>query len=242
MACRDIATTSYIHLDKVHHKKLASLLMMFVICLKQHLQGEFVQSEIEPWSSLISDSELQPKNLKKYKNIPIFLLKHLSLLISDTITQKYQKVEVYEKLYGSSFHCLSAAIASCERLVKQPVPLSYTRHTSRFLSLYIFTLPLALLAHFGWVTLPVMILLSWSFVSVHEIGLFIENPFSKDKQIIPLNQLISALRSDIDEILDFIIGTDLSIVEFDANMLQSMKERSRMQDDSYFAYYQHDSD
>ena len=243
MACRDIATASYIHIDKVHHKKLASLLMMFVICLKQHLQGEFVASEIEPWSSMASDSQYASKNLRKYKNIPIFLLKEISLMITGLIIQKYQKVEIIEKLFGSSLHTLSASIASCERLVKQPVPLSYTRHTSRFLSVYMFTLPLALLQHFGWSTLPVMILLSWSFVSVHEIGLFIENPFSKDKQIIPLNQLISALRSDIDEILDFIIGVDnLSIVKFDANMLQSMKEDSRMKDDNYFAYYQHDSD
>jgi len=190
---------------------------------------------------LIDDSHLQPKHLKKFKNTPIYLLKEITSMITTLIIEKYQKVEVYEKLFGSSMHSLSAAIASCERLVKQPVPLSYTRHTSRFLSFYLFTLPLALVSHLGWATLPVMMLLSWSFVSVQEIGLFIENPFDKDKQTIPLNQLISALHVDIDEILDGIIGSDnLSIVKFDANMLQSMKERSRMKDDSYFAYYNHD--
>ena len=37
---------------------------------------------------------------------------------------------------------LAKSIGSCERLVQTPVPLSYARHTSRFLSLWCLTLPL----------------------------------------------------------------------------------------------------
>lgn len=39
---------------------------------------------------------------------------------------------------------LIQAFISCEGLRKNPVPLVYTRHTSRFLALWIFLLPLAL--------------------------------------------------------------------------------------------------
>ena len=238
MACRDIAMASYVHLDKVHYGKIGSLLMMFVISLKQHLQGEFLVSELQPF---IETSGLNPKILMKYRNQPIFILRNISSLITSLVVEKYQKVEVYEKLFGSSLHILSNTIASCERLVKQPIPLSYTRHTSRFLSFYLFTLPFALLSLLNWTTIPVMILLSWSFVSIQEIGLFIENPFDKEKQIIPLNQLISAIRIDIDEIFDGILGVgNVELMNFDAKMLQSMKERSRPQDDTYFLYYQHD--
>jgi predicted membrane chloride channel (bestrophin family) len=80
MACRDIATASYIHIDKVHHQKLASLLMMFVICLKQHLQGEFVLSEIQPF---VDNSSLDPKVLMKYRNQPIFILKTFFSLLQN---------------------------------------------------------------------------------------------------------------------------------------------------------------
>jgi ion channel-forming bestrophin family protein len=41
---------------------------------------------------------------------------------------------------------LSACIGACERLVQTPVPLHYVRHTSRFLTLWCFMLPLVLVA------------------------------------------------------------------------------------------------
>ena len=98
-----------------------------------------------------------------------------------------------------SFHSLAASAASCERIVKQPVPLAYPHHTSRFLSLYyLLTLPLTLITALGWAAVPTMLAISWSFLSVvQKIGLFIEDPFNKDFQIIPLNQIILVLRSDI---------------------------------------------
>lgn len=194
MALRDVAMASYVHLDKVHHAKIGSLLIVFAICLKQHLQGEFVLSEIQPF---VDNSSLDSKVLMKYRNQPIFILRQISSLISRLVIQKYEKIEVYEKLFGSSIHTLSSTIALCERLVKQPIPLSYTRHTSRFLSFYLFTLPFALLPLLGWATIPVMLMLSWSFVSIQEIGLFIENPFDKEKQVIPVNQIIGAIRYTI---------------------------------------------
>ena len=39
---------------------------------------------------------------------------------------------------------LGAAIGGCERLVQTPVPLHYVRHTSRFLTIWCFLLPLVI--------------------------------------------------------------------------------------------------
>ena len=51
---------------------------------------------------------------------------------------------------------LGECISTCERIYNTPIPLAYSRHTSRFLVLYVSTLPLALVHTFGWATLPVM--------------------------------------------------------------------------------------
>lgn len=50
---------------------------------------------------------------------------------------------------------LSGIIGACERLVQTPVPLSYARHTSRFLTLYLWSLPMVLVADFSglWLAL-----------------------------------------------------------------------------------------
>lgn len=39
---------------------------------------------------------------------------------------------------------LGATIGGCERLVQTPVPLHYVRHTSRFLTIWCFLLPLVI--------------------------------------------------------------------------------------------------
>jgi putative membrane protein len=39
---------------------------------------------------------------------------------------------------------LGDALESCERIFTSPVPLVYTRHTARFLSVWLLLLPLAL--------------------------------------------------------------------------------------------------
>ena len=105
-----------------------------------------------------------------------------------------------------------------------------------------------------------MLAISWSFLSVQEIGLFIEDPFNKEFQIIPLNQIILVLRSDIAgntyiythtvhlilvtitmlyaEILDGVTDWECPEMErFDAKLMTSLKDKSRMQDDNFFAYY-----
>lgn len=59
------------------------------------------------------------------------------------------------------------------------------------------TLPLALISSLGWATIPVVALMNWSFVSIMEIGHFIEEPFNKEYQIIPLSQLVTVVRADV---------------------------------------------
>ena len=255
VASRDIATHAFVHLDKSSHKKIAELVISFAIALKQHIQGDIIQSEYQPF--------LGKEDLAKaivVRNTPNHILRNLALEIHKAVYSQYYDNPVvatlHEKDFTSSLHSMAAIAASCERIVKQPVPLSYARHTSRFLSLYLLTLPLTLISAVGWAAVPTMLAISWSFLSVHEIGLFIEDPFNKEFQIIPLNQFICVIRSDIagskaknlifitcnlffllqTEILDGVTDSP-DMEKFDEKMITSMKEKSRMQDDNYFAYY-----
>lgn len=45
-------------------------------------------------------------------------------------------------------------LGGCERLLRTPIPVSYTRHTSRFLLLWLTILPYALWAKLAWATVP----------------------------------------------------------------------------------------
>jgi predicted membrane chloride channel (bestrophin family) len=74
------------------------------------------------------------------------------------------------KLYFVFNATPSQAIGACERLVQTPVPLTYARHTSRFLSIWCLTLPLALVGDFGFYTVPVMAVVTWALFGIQEIG------------------------------------------------------------------------
>jgi predicted membrane chloride channel (bestrophin family) len=72
---------------------------------------------------------------------------------------------------------LASSLKTCQRILNTPVPWSYSRHTSRFLTIYAATLPLAVVSTLGWLTIPVMTVLSWCLFGIEEIGHLIEQPF-----------------------------------------------------------------
>merc|ERR1719386_642939 len=95
---------------------------------------------------------------------------------------------------------LSQTIGACERIVQTPVPLTYVRHTSRFLSLFMFTLPYALVDMFGPITIVVTIVASWALFGILEIGLMIEDPF---QQVLKVDVVADTLERDISETVRF---------------------------------------
>ncbi|CAE8655170.1 unnamed protein product, partial [Polarella glacialis] len=92
------------------------------------------------------------------------------------------------------------------RLVQTPVPLSYVRHTSRFLSLFMLTLPWALVEQLGFLIVPVTCFASWALFGIFEIGLVIEDPF---KGVLKVEVIAKTLEQDIEETLRCLGALDL---------------------------------
>ena len=78
---------------------------------------------------------------------------------------------------GRLVNKLCEVVSACEKIRDCPVPLTYSRHTSRFLTLYCGTLPLAIAPKLGWLSVPVMAVFSWLVYGLEEIGHVIEMPF-----------------------------------------------------------------
>jgi ion channel-forming bestrophin family protein len=199
-----------------------------------HAAGERIDSEIQPFI----EKEEELRKIQNLKNRPLYILRVLSQEIHDDLYRRYDASLAikHDQHFDDPLHTLGSALAGCERIVKQPIPLAYSRHTSRFLSFYMATLPLSLISYLGWMSPLVVALMDWSFVSIMEIGHFIEEPFNKDIQIIPLNLMVSVIRSEVSEILDGVVSSP-QFEKFDQKMLESAKGRSRMRDDSWFAFY-----
>ena len=71
------------------------------------------------------------------------------------------------------------AVGDVCRIMRTPLPLSYSRHTSRFLSIWSFTLPFVLVDAIGWMaTVPTYTIICWMLFGIEDVGLQIEQPFS----------------------------------------------------------------
>ena len=87
-------------------------------------------------------------------------------------------VKANRALGESCVGCLTGVISNSERIVKTSVPAAYSAHTSRFLSVWCFSLPLVLIEPLGWRMLPCVALVCWALLSIEEVGNTIEDPFN----------------------------------------------------------------
>lgn len=249
VACRNIAQFTYVHIPRQHHSCIAALLSAYALVHKQHLQGVINHEELVPLVPFLNTSvDLEIREiigkLALKRNRPLYVLRVLDKVINDAMAEKYCDASLHpstspkyiDKHFTEALISLSTHLAACERILKQPVPLSYSRHTSRFLSLYLLTLPFSLAPLIGWATVPAVTAICWSFVSIQEIGHFIEEPFDRATQVIPMNQIASVVRADVSEILDGVLSSD-EITAMDSKLLRETRDNSRNDDELYFMFY-----
>ncbi|PRW20392.1 UPF0187 chloroplastic [Chlorella sorokiniana] len=87
-------------------------------------------------------------------------------------------------------------VGTCERILRAPIPLSYTRHTSRFMIIWLTLLPFALWDSVGWATVPLAVIVAFLLLGIEEIGVSIEEPFS----ILPLDALCDTIEANVKEL------------------------------------------
>jgi len=104
---------------------------------------------------------------------------------------------------------ISHTIGECERIHQTVVPLNYARHCLRGVTLWLLSLPFALVGQLGLLTGPVLSVMSWLLYGIYQIGYNIEDPF---QSTLRLSILCDAVRRDVfaEEILQrdtaFVLG------------------------------------
>eukprot|EP00878_Enallax_costatus_P039653 GHUV01045525.1.p1 GENE.GHUV01045525.1~~GHUV01045525.1.p1 ORF type:complete len:174 (+),score=57.02 GHUV01045525.1:631-1152(+) len=93
-------------------------------------------------------------------------------LISASDMRIESKVHMLE-----SVRALQQAAGNCQQILSTPLPLSYTRHTGRFLVLWLTCLPFVIWQELRWMSVPVSVIVSFLLFGIEEIGLQIEEPF-----------------------------------------------------------------
>jgi len=203
--CRDIAFSVSVYRGEVGHKKcrmIRNLVQAFPFAMQRHVRAKTATSMKERLERLLQDDPdgKEPRSDKNYvggiagmgwsKNRPLLIISRLMRVVASVPNQQDVFTNRERVWLLTMVNSLSHTIGRCERLVQTPVPLSYARHTGRFVSIWTFTLSLALVESLGWVTIPVVFFVTWALFGILEIGHIIEDPFRRTIDLTPICEAI----------------------------------------------------
>jgi predicted membrane chloride channel (bestrophin family) len=180
-------------MDTAKVERILHLLCAFPIVLQEHVQGYRCRSSL--LGEYLTNGDRF--DLERVNNRPMFILGKLAAEvkgIKDGLGYSSRERLAMLKYVDD----LCTQIGACERLVQTPVPLSYVRHTSRFLSLFCLSMPLALVGELGAYIITFVPFVSWSLFGIQEIGMVIEEPF---QQALKLEIFANTIRRDLSDLL-----------------------------------------
>jgi predicted membrane chloride channel (bestrophin family) len=143
-----------------------------------------------PWS-LLSPRALE--HISKTHNRPLWTLDRISAAIMKIPYGPNFTSRERLTLLGMTDQ-LSNGMGACERIHQTAVPLNYARHALRSLTVWLFTLPFALVRDLGYLTAPVIGSAAWVLYGIYQIGYSIEDPFQGSLR---LSILCDSIRHDV---------------------------------------------
>ncbi|KAL0072896.1 Bestrophin, RFP-TM, chloride channel-domain-containing protein [Phycomyces blakesleeanus] len=144
-------------------------------------------------------------------SLPIEILFKIALYINQA--KAAEKIESsFVAVTTSSLDTLTNSLTAFERIVHTPIPKAYNIHLKQGVLLYIFFLPFALVETIGWLTAPIVALVSFTLFGIEAIGAEIENPFGYDENDLPLNRYCDDLKKEVEYIIYHIPSKSSSIL------------------------------
>lgn len=166
----------------------------FIFATKESLRSGVQLSELDP------TDETFLQDLKPIKHKP-----------NNLAGQMYSRVnKLYKEGKFTGDHLINVDkelkdlidfMGACERIRNTPIPYSYSMFMKKFLFIYLVTLPFGFVTTFGYFTIATVILVSFILLSVELIAEEIEDPFGRDINDLPTDELAGKIRDNVREIL-----------------------------------------
>lgn len=166
----------------------------FVFATKEHLRQGVQLTELE-----VAEEGMLEK-LKEVKHKPNII----AGMLYSRVNQLYQN----KKISGDQFYVLDKElkdfidiVGACERIKNTPIPYSYSMFIKKFIFIYLITLPFGFVTTFEYLTIPTVLLVTFVLISVELIAEEIEDPFGRDINDLPTDDLAGKIKANIREIL-----------------------------------------
>ncbi len=175
--------------DKAFFKRM---IPNFLIASKEHLRKGTLLFELD-----LHSEEMKMLNVKKH--IPMQLV----CMMQNRITQlnKAGKISNEDVIrLDNNLNKLLDSIGACERIKSTPIPYSYSLFIKKFIFIYVITLPLAFVSVFGYWSAFIATFIFYILVSMEILAEEIEDPFGKDDNDLPMDELAEKIKSNMEEL------------------------------------------
>ena len=182
------------HSDSENRDYFSKMIPNFVISVKESLRGAVNINDFEKAGSDFT------KRLENIRHIP----NRLSSMMYERVNELYKKNEITGDqlfLVDKELKEFSDILGACERIKNTPIPYSYSMYIKKFIFIYVITLPFGFVTITGYLTILVVVLTSFVILSVELIAEEIEDPFGRDVNDLPTDELSGKIRDNVREIL-----------------------------------------
>jgi putative membrane protein len=176
-------------------RRLAAWTAVYPYALTRVLRGS---GELGPAASVLPQAELE--RVLASGNVGVAVAMRMSSVLAEArqrgLISDYVQVQLDQNI-----QLLVDYQGGCERIVRTPLPFAYMLHLRRTLILFILGLPFALVESFGWATVPVVVMIAYTFLGIEEIGVEIEEPFGTEDNDLPLEEISASIARTLDELV-----------------------------------------
>ena len=165
----------------------------YVFAMKEHLREGVKVDELDL-------TEEEKKEISQFEHKPNYIAEKMyaklhSMKKNGKLTEEnYIVIDVNLKTF-------SDIIGACERIKNTPIPYSYSMFLKKFIFIYVTTVPLAFVNSFGYYSSLVSIFVFYVLVSIEILAEEIEDPFGKDDNDLPTDDLCQKIKANVSEVL-----------------------------------------
>ena len=163
--------------------------------MKEHLRDSIMVGEMDFYSDEVKDRIIKGKHRPNV--ISKLLMERVHELRKKEVITAEQLFILDKELKG-----FTDIIGACERIKSTPIPYSYSMFIKKFLFIYSITLPMTFIGEFGYWSIILVVMAFYFLMSVELISEEIEDPFGKDINDLPLDELCVKIKKNIIEIFN----------------------------------------
>jgi putative membrane protein len=178
--------------DRLFFKKM---IPNITFAMKHHLRNSILVGEMDFYDETIKDriinSNHRPNIINKIIMERVVQLNEKGVLSADKLFIVDKEIKGFTDIIGA-----------CERIKSTPIPYSYSMFIKKFLFIYCITLPMTFIGEFGYWSIILVVVAFYFLMSVELISEEIEDPFGKDINDLPLDELCVKIKKNIIEIFN----------------------------------------